>query len=197
MRICIDDCVVQFSVITKEWSSDSISLQDLLIGFMVMWLWFEHKISFNLVEGWIEDCWNRITMNLWLWACLEILCSSRYSCVLRLRRFVVEVLRCFRGLNPLSFTDLWFDDVFRHVWLDSRKLCLGRWSRWFCSECSPISGLKFLKALRLDLHKAFSLLNSGPPKCLKKASIYRSLGVGERHVAELDWWHMSQPDWSA
>ena len=23
--------------------------------------------------------------------------------------------------------------------------------------------------------------------CLRKASIYRSLGVGERHVAELDW----------
>ena len=28
MQICIDDCVVQFSEITKEWSSDSISLQD-------------------------------------------------------------------------------------------------------------------------------------------------------------------------
>ena len=24
-------------------------------------------------------------------------------------------------------------------------------------------------------------------KCLRKASIYRSLGVGERHVAESDW----------
>ena len=32
-------------------------------------------------------------------------------------------------------------------------------------------------------------------KCLRKASIYRSLGVGERHVAEFDWWHMSQSDW--
>ena len=30
-------------------------------------------------------------------------------------------------------------------------------------------------------------LNLSPPKCLRKASIYRSLGVGERHVAELDW----------
>ena len=52
--------------------------------------------------------------------------------------------------------------------------------------------MKFLKALRLDLYKAFSLLNLspldlGPPKCLKKAAIYRSLGVGERHMAELDW----------
>ena len=28
MRICIYDCVVQFSVITKELSSDSISLKD-------------------------------------------------------------------------------------------------------------------------------------------------------------------------
>ena len=46
--------------------------------------------------------------------------------------------------------------------------------------------------LRLDLRRACSLLNPGPlnlgpPKCLRKASIYRSLGVGERHVAELDW----------
>ena len=39
-----------------------------------------------------------LAMNL-----LEIHCSSRsscFSCVLRLRRFVVEVLRGFRGLNP-------------------------------------------------------------------------------------------------
>ena len=36
--------------------------------------------------------------------------------------------------------------------------------------------LKLLKALRLDLHRAFSLLNSGLPKYLRKASIYRSLG---------------------
>ena len=64
MQICIDECVVQFSEIKKEWSSDSISLQDLLIGIMAMWFWFEHKISFNLAEEWIEDCWNEITMNL-------------------------------------------------------------------------------------------------------------------------------------
>ena len=36
MRICIDEFVVQFSVITKELSSDWISLKDLLIGFVVM-----------------------------------------------------------------------------------------------------------------------------------------------------------------
>ena len=36
MQICIDDCVVQFSEITKEWFSDLISLQDLLIGIVVM-----------------------------------------------------------------------------------------------------------------------------------------------------------------
>ena len=27
----------------------------------------------------------------------------------------------------------------------------------------------------------------GPFKCLRKASIYKSLEVGERHVAESDW----------
>ena len=50
---------------------------------------------------------------------LEILCSSCSSCsscVLHLRRFVVEVLRGFRGLNPLSFTDLWFLEVSRGFW---------------------------------------------------------------------------------
>ena len=63
MRICIDEYVVQIFVITKEWFSDSISLKDLLIRIVVMWFWFEHKISFNLVEEWIEELWNEITMN--------------------------------------------------------------------------------------------------------------------------------------
>ena len=64
MKICIDEYVVQFSVITKEWFFDLISLQDLLIGIVVMWFWFEHKISFNLAKEWIEDLWKGITMNL-------------------------------------------------------------------------------------------------------------------------------------
>ena len=82
--------------------------------------------------------------------------------------------------------------------LDSNDLWdLGRWFGWFCFECSSILGLKFLKALRLDSCRAFVLLNPLLSKCLRKASIYRSLGVGERHVAKSDWWHMSQPDWSA
>ena len=63
MRICIDEYVVQIFVITKEWFSDSISLKDLLIGIVVMWFWFEYKISFNLAEEWIEELWNEITMN--------------------------------------------------------------------------------------------------------------------------------------
>ena len=60
---------------------------------------------------------------------------------------------------------------------------------------------KFLKALRLDSCRVSVLLSASesslmllvlqmawsPPKCLRKASIYRSLGVGERHVAESDW----------
>ena len=50
-----------------------------------------------------------------------------------------------------------------------------------------MSGLKFLKDLRLDSCRAFVLLNPRSFKCLRKASIYRSLGVGERHVAESDW----------
>ena len=50
---------------------------------------------------------------------LEILCSSRSSCssfVLHLWRFMVEVLRGFRGLNPLSFIDFWFVEVSGGFW---------------------------------------------------------------------------------
>ena len=69
MRICIDECVVQFFVITKELSFDLISLKDLLIGFVVIRFLFEHPIYFTLAEEWIDDLWNKITMNLWLQAC--------------------------------------------------------------------------------------------------------------------------------
>ena len=137
MWICIDECVIQFSVITKKWSSNSISLKDLLIGIVVMWFWFEHQIYFNLAEEWIKDLWNRITMNLWLWACLEILCSSHSTCVLCLRRFVAEVLRGFGGwirrVSPICGL-LRFLEAFE---LDSSNLWdLGRWFGWFLFECS-------------------------------------------------------------
>ena len=99
--------------------------------------------------------------------------------------------------------------------LDSNDLWdLGRWFGWFLFECSSYSKLKSLKLLeasKLGSNKASGLLNldilqlfslspslaSAPLKCLRKTSIYRSLGVGERHVAGSNWWHMSQPDWSA
>ena len=134
---------------------------------------------------------------------LEILCSSRSSC----SSYVLRVFFVFEGLwwkffgaleawirraslicDLLMFSDLW-------AWflqtLGSRQMV------WMiCFDCSPILGLKFLKALRLDSCRTFSLLNLGLPKCLRKASIYRGLKVGEQHVAESDWWHMSQPDWS-
>ena len=135
MRICIDDCVVQFSVITKEWSSDSISLKDLLIGFVVMWFWFEYKISFNLAEEWIEDLWNRITMNLWLWACLEILCSSRSLCVLRVLCF----LRAF-----FLFEGLWWK-------------FFGALEAWI-RRASLICGLlRFLEAFEFDFNELWDL----------------------------------------
>ena len=54
----------------------------------------------------------------------------------------------------------------------------------FASSVLRFRGLKFLKALRLDSCRAFVLLNPWSFKCLRKASIYRSLGVGERHVVE-------------
>ena len=53
---------------------------------------------------------------------LEIICSSRSSCALHLRRFVEEVLRGFRGLNPQSFTNLWFVRFLEAFELDSSEL---------------------------------------------------------------------------
>ena len=93
--------------------------------------------------------------------------------------------------------------------LDSNDLWdLGRWFGWFLFECSLYSKLKFLKfleasklgsnrasgLLNLDLLQLFSFsLSLASLKCLRKASIYRSLEVGERHVAESNWWHVT--DW--
>ena len=127
MQICIDDCVVQLSVITKELSSNSISLKDLLIGFVVMWFWFdwfEHPMYFNLAEEWIEDLWNRITMNLWLWACWK--------------SFVLHVLRVLRVLR-VSF-------VFKGLWWKFS----GALEAWI-HRASLICGcLRFLEAFELD-----------------------------------------------
>ena len=44
---------------------------------------------------------------------LEILCSSD---VLHLRRYMVEVLQSFWGLNLYSFSDLWFVEVSGGFW---------------------------------------------------------------------------------
>ena len=115
---------------------------------------------------------------------LEILCSSRFSCsscVLRLWRFVVEVLRGFRGLNPLSFTDLWFVKVFGGFWAwfqwtsRSRQVVWmillqmffvfeGLWWKSFGAleawirRVSPIYGLlRFLEAFELDFSDLWDL----------------------------------------
>ena len=69
MWICIDEYVLQFSMITKERFFDSISLKDLLIGIWYSDFLFEHRIYINSAEELIKDIWNRITMKLWLWAC--------------------------------------------------------------------------------------------------------------------------------
>jgi len=40
--------MIQFSVITKEWSSYSSSLKNVLIRIVIIWFWLKHQISFNL-----------------------------------------------------------------------------------------------------------------------------------------------------
>ena len=154
---------------------------------------------------------------------LEILYSSRSlcsSCVLRVLGafFVFEGLwrklfgaleAWIRRASPICDL-LMFLEAFE---FDSNDLWdLGRWFGWFLFECSSYSKLKFLEFLedsRLGSNRASRLLNldllqlfSLSPlkiflKCLRKASIYRSLGVGKRYMVESNWWHMSQPYWFA
>ena len=132
VQIYIDDCcVVQFSVITKKWSFDSISLKYLLIGIVEMWFWYEHKISFNLAEEWIEDLWNRITMNFWLWACLEILCSSHSFCVLHVL-FVLQALFLSEGLWWKFFGVL-------KAWIHRVSLICGLWGFWRLLSLIPVT----------------------------------------------------------
>ena len=115
---------------------------------------------------------------------LEIICSSRSSCsscILCLWRFVVEVLRGFRGLNPLSFTDLWFFEVSGGFWawfqwtLRSRQVVWmillwmffvfeGLWRKFFGAFEAWIHGaslicgcLRFLKAFELDSSELWDL----------------------------------------
>ena len=127
---------------------------------------------------------------------------------------MVEVLRCFRGLNLLSFTNLWFVEVSRGFWAWFQQTLGSRQIIWmillrvfFDFDVEVLEGFEvwFLQSFctsesLVPFQPFFSFSPSLPNlflKCLRKASIYRSLGVGERHLVESDWWHMSQPDWPA
>ena len=120
-----------------------------------------------------------------------------------------------------AFTNLWFVEVLGGFWawfqwpLRSRKMIwmislrmffvfevevlevLGGFKAWFQQSFWTSQSWSF-PALQLQPLPSLSLsFFLASLKCLRNASIYRSLGVGERHVAESNWWHMSQPDWSA
>ena len=132
MRICIDEYVVQFSKITKEWPFDSISLQD-----FIDWICRNVILNTKYPSIWLRNgskIFERNYNESLAMSLLEILCYSRSSCslcvlhVLRvffffkglwwkffgaleawilrasliygLLRFLVEVLRGFRSLNP-------------------------------------------------------------------------------------------------
>ena len=98
---------------------------------------------------------------------LEILCSSRYLCVLR-AFFVFEglwwkffgALKAWIRKTSPSYSFLKFLEAFD---LDSNDLWdLGRWFGWFLFECSSYSKLKFLKlpeASGLDSSRVSVLLN--------------------------------------
>ena len=105
-----------------------------------------------------------------------------------------------------AFTNLWFVEISGGFWA---------WFQW------PLRSMKMIWMISLRMFFVFEvevlevlgglilaellyfwmLLNIlwcclcsrwlGLLKWLRKASIYRSLGVGERHVAESNWWHMS------
>ena len=126
MRICIDNCVVQFSEITKEWSSDLISLQDLLIGIVVMWFWLAQKIFFNLVEEWIEDRWKELQ---WI--------------------FNYEFIR-----NSLFFTFFCFSCVLRAFFFEGLWWkFFGALETWICRASLIYGLLRFFEAFELDSSK--------------------------------------------
>ena len=85
--------------------------------------------------------------------------------------FEVEVLEVPGGFRA------WFQQSF--CTFESFLMLLVAWISWCVSQ---------------DLYQGV-LVCVCVLKCLRKASIYRSLGVGERHVAKFDWWHVSQSDW--
>ena len=131
MRIFIDECVVQFSVITKEWSSDSISLKDLLIRIVVMWFWFEHKISFNLAWGMDRRLLKRNYNESLVMSLLEILCSSCSLCSSR----VLRVLGAF-----FVFENLWWKFFGAlEAWIRRASLIYDLWSFWRLLGLIPVN----------------------------------------------------------
>ena len=71
------------------------------------------------------------------------------------------------------------------------------WSSWRLWVLIPIELLYFWVLLNLLWCCLCSRCSWSLLKCLRKASIYWSLRVGEQHMAESDWWHMSQLNWLA
>ena len=137
-----------------------------------IWLKNGSKI-FEMELQWISG-YKLVRNSLFFVFFVFFTCSSCSWCVLCLWRFVVEVLRGFRGLNPLSFTDLWFVEVSRGFWawfqwtLRSRQVVWmillrmffvfeGLWWKFFGAleawirRASPICGLlRVLEAFELD-----------------------------------------------
>ena len=128
MRIFIDEYVVQFSEITKERLSDSISLKDLLIGIVLMWFWLDHQESFQF--DWrmdrrpLKQNYNESLAT----SLLEILCSSCSWCVLR----VLGAFFVFKGLRWKVFGAL--------------EACI-------CRASLIYDLLRFLEAFELDSSK--------------------------------------------
>ena len=128
MRIFIDEYVVQFSEITKERLSDSISLKDLLIGIVLMWFWLDHQESFQF--DWrmdrrpLKQNYNESLAT----SLLEILCSSCSWCVLR----VLGAFFVFKGLRWKFFGAL--------------EACI-------CRASLIYDLLRFLEAFELDSSK--------------------------------------------
>ena len=140
MWICIDKCVVQFSVIIKERFSDLISLKDLLIRIVVMW--FLIRTPNILQFGWrmdqrpLKHNYNEsLAISL---LDLHVLCVLRAFSIFKglwwkffgaleawIRR--ASLICCF--LNFLEAFELDFSELWD----------LRRWFGWFLFECSSYS----------------------------------------------------------
>ena len=139
-------------------------------------LWWKF---FGALEAWIRkaslDLWFiEVSGRFWAWFQWPLRSRQVVQMILlwMFPAFKAEVLEVPGGFRA------WFQQSF------STSECF-----WIFSDATcALDGLVYV----------FQDLSQGVLVCWNAlGSLHRSLRVGERHMAESDWWHISQLDWSA